>query len=258
MQRNYLRGLLVCLIPCLVAAVFAARLDKYRLGIDLAGGTILVYEINLERTKQRKEAFGEKDTGARSRSGPAAGLSSDEMNQLAAQIKRRIDPTDIKNVTVRPLGDSRIEIILPLSGAAGGGKTNLSTEDIEEVKRLISQMGVLEFRILANGPDDNEGIVAAQEAIKSKSEEELKSRAERGLAPEGPTEEFNVDIGDSKAKVRYVWTELGPEERVSLGLNNANEGRSLLWMALSEKRKTAPWKGTVLVDSGQVGYVETS
>ncbi len=258
MQRNYLRGLLVCLIPCLVAAVFAVRLDKYRLGIDLAGGTILVYEINLERTKQRKEAFGEKDTGSRSRSGPAAGLSSDEMNQLAAQIKRRIDPTDIKNVTVRPLGDSRIEIILPLSGAAGGGKTNLSTEDIEEVKRLISQMGVLEFRILANGPDDNEGIAAAQEAIKSKSEEELKSRAERGLAPEGPTEEFNVDIGDSKAKVRYVWTELGPEERVSLGLNNANEGRSLLWMALAEKRKTAPWKGTVLVDSGQVGYQETS
>ena len=61
MQRNYLRGLLVCLIPCLVAAVFAVRLDKYRLGIDLAGGTILVYEINLERTKQRKEAFGEKE-----------------------------------------------------------------------------------------------------------------------------------------------------------------------------------------------------
>ena len=47
MQRNFLRGLLICLIPCLLAGVFAVRLDKYRLGIDLAGGTILVYEINL-------------------------------------------------------------------------------------------------------------------------------------------------------------------------------------------------------------------
>ena len=54
MQRNFLRGLLVCLIPCLAAGYFAA-FGKYRLGIDLAGGTILVYQVNLERTKLRKE-----------------------------------------------------------------------------------------------------------------------------------------------------------------------------------------------------------
>src|SRR5206468_11839660 len=93
------------------------------------------------------------------------GLSSDEMNQLAAQIKRRIDPTDIKNVTVRPSGDRRIEIILPTGGATGSGRSNLSAEDIEEVKRLISQMGVLEFRILANGPDDQDGLTAARQTI---------------------------------------------------------------------------------------------
>src|SRR5579872_6776531 len=257
MQRNYLRGLMICLIPCLVAAVFAVRLDKYRLGIDLAGGTILVYEINLEKTQQRKEAFGEKDSGPRSKSGPAAGLSSDEMNQLAAQIKRRIDPTDIKNVTVRPIGDNRVEIILPIGGAAGGGKSNLSSEDIEEVKRLISQMGVLEFRILANGPDDNDGIIAALDAIKSRSEEELKSRAERGLAPEGPDGEFSVDIGESKAKVRYVWVEISPEERGTLRLNNANQG-STLWTMLERKRKdppSAPWKATGMVDSSNRGLL---
>ena len=75
MQRNYLRALLVCLIPCLLAgyAVAAALIrwdsdsggfvvregaGKFKLGIDLAGGTILVYEINTERTKQRKELQG--------------------------------------------------------------------------------------------------------------------------------------------------------------------------------------------------------
>src|SRR5437764_4836354 len=106
MHRNFLRGLLICLIPCLLAALFAVRPEKYRLGIDLAGGTILVYQVNLERTKLRKEtekgprdpADKEKD---KDKSGQLSGLSSDEMNQLAAQIKRRIDPTDIKNVTVR-------------------------------------------------------------------------------------------------------------------------------------------------------------
>src|SRR3954469_20235912 len=114
MQRNFLRGLLICLIPCLLAALFAVRPDKYRLGIDLAGGTILVYQVNLERTKLRKETEqGSQGPRPRGANAPAEGLSSDEMNNLAAQIKRRIDPTDIKNVTVRPSGDRRLEIILP-------------------------------------------------------------------------------------------------------------------------------------------------
>src|SRR5688500_2408943 len=164
MHRNYLRGLLVCLIPCLLAAVFVVRPEKYRLGIDLAGGTILVYEINIERTKQRIEA----QARAEGRPPPPPGeegRDSAQRQELAHQIKRRIDPTDIKNVTVRPIGRTRFEIILPRSGAAGGGRENLIPEEIEEVKRLISQMGVLEFRILANGNDDAEGIIAARAAI---------------------------------------------------------------------------------------------
>src|SRR3954454_17264524 len=108
MQRNFLRGLLICLIPCLLAALFAVRTDKYRLGIDLAGGTILVYQVNLERTKLRKETEQGRDKSqdpAATSGAATQGLTSDEMHQLAHQIKRRIDPTDIKNVTVRPSGD---------------------------------------------------------------------------------------------------------------------------------------------------------
>src|SRR5262245_24850769 len=157
MQRNFLRGFLVCLIPCLLAGYYAV-FGKYKLGIDLAGGTILVYEINLERTKQRKEAQGPQQ-GPSTTSAPAQGLTSEEMAQLAAERKRRIDPTDSKSVTARPLGDSRVEIILPTGGV--GGKRRLSAEEIEEVKRLISQMGVLEFRILANEADDPQGITDA-------------------------------------------------------------------------------------------------
>ncbi len=235
MQRNFLRGLLICLIPCLVAALFAVRPEKYRLGIDLAGGTILVYEINIERTKARKAALGDGDgPRASTNTGRTEGLSTQEMADLAAQIKRRIDPTDIKNVTVRPLGDSRVEIILP-TGGASGGKTNLSSEDIEEVKRLISQMGVLEFRILANGADDQTGLLAARDLLEKKTPAELEARARQGLPPEAPEGEYNVDIGDSKARVRYVWSELGPEQRESLGLSNANEG-SKLWVTLAAQR----------------------
>ena len=169
MQRNFLRGLLICLIPCLLAAVFAVRPDKYKLGIDLAGGTILVYEINLERSYQRKVVQAQAE-GKPPPSREDQGLDPSAMNELAAQIKRRIDPTDIKNVTVRPVGRTRFEIILPKSGAASG-RENLSSEEIEEVKRLISQMGVLEFRIIANGTDDLEGIIAARALLDGKSPE---------------------------------------------------------------------------------------
>src|SRR5262249_45313045 len=35
---------------------------------------------------------------------------------LVAAIKRRIDPNDLYNVTIRPVSDSRVEIILPTGG----------------------------------------------------------------------------------------------------------------------------------------------
>src|SRR5207245_6225547 len=74
--------------------------------------------------------------GGGQQSSPAGGLSNEDMVKLASQIKRRIDPADLKNVTVRPLGDSRVEIILPTGGAATGGRSNLTVEEIEEVKQL--------------------------------------------------------------------------------------------------------------------------
>lgn len=254
-QRNFLRGLLICLIPCLLAALFAFRPEKYRLGIDLAGGTILVYEVNLERTRLRKETEQgpskpeDKDRAA----APLEGLTTSELNQLAAQIKRRIDPTDIKNVTVRPSGDRRIEIILPTGGAAGG-RANLSREDIEEVKRLISQMGVLEFRIIANGPDDHVGMSEAKRTIEAAAKKdrqwinpktgqledasELQVRASRGLPPPPPEGEFNVTIGESREMVRYVWVEMGPEYREDMGLSNAYAGQGL-WSVFAAERDKA-------------------
>ncbi|MDB5312421.1 MAG: secD [Gemmataceae bacterium] len=241
MQRNFLRGFLICLVPCLLAAAFALRLDKYKLGIDLAGGTILVYEVNLERTKQLHDA--RRDQGeapsSRQQAAPAEGLSSEDMHKLASQIKRRIDPADLKNVTVRPLGNSRVEIILP-TGGSGGGRSNLSAEEIEEVKRLVSQMGVLEFRILANQADDDAGIRAARELIDSASPDDLTRWAVAGTPPPPPAEDFEVKAaGETPVKVRYAWVELGPEERESLGLNNAAEATSRTWTeAAASRNKT--------------------
>ncbi len=234
MQRNYLRGLLICVIPCLLAGVYAFQWNKYRLGVDLAGGTILVYEVNLERTRELTQAA--KDDGKPAAKGDAPGLSAEDMTKLAHQIKRRIDPADLKNVTVRPLGNSRIEIILP-TGGSGGGRANLSAEDIEEVKRLVSQMGVLEFRILANQFDDEVGIRSARETIELASPETRAEWAVRGTPPPPPEGKFEVKAESDKAhEVRYLWAELGPEERESLSLQNSAEGNSKLWTEMAKAR----------------------
>jgi SecD/SecF fusion protein len=239
MQRNYLRGLLICLIPCLVAGYFtiwAYVKERFKLGIDLAGGTILVYEINLERTRQLTEARrGQADQPPQE---AGAGLSNDDMLKLATQIKRRIDPADLKNVTVRPLGNTRVEIILPTGGAGTGGRSNLSVEEIEEVKRLVSQMGVLEFRILANQTDDETGIRVARDMIRDASPDDIASWASRGVPPPPPDGEYDVKAeSDKPSKVRYAWVELGPEERETLGLQNAMEGAGGgLWGQLAAAR----------------------
>jgi len=238
MQRNFLRGFLLCLIPCLVAGYYAARLDKYKLGIDLAGGTILVYEINLERTKELNKTREEQSGAPQQRSSPVEGLSNEDMLKLAAQIKKRIDPADLKNVTVRPLGGTRLEIILPTGGAGAGGKSNLSAEEIEEVKQRISQMGVLEFRILANRADDAAGLDAAKLIIDQASAEELNKWAATGSPPVAPLDTFEVKAeSENPLGVKYAWVELGPAERESLGLQNVNEGSATgLWAELARTR----------------------
>ena len=158
MRRNFLTRFLICLAPVLVAGLFvglAAREELaadgtgFRKGIDLAGGTILVYEVDLERTRLQ---------GGRSSAGDAAdGLDDDDIKQLAENLKRRIDPNDLRNVMVRPVGTSRVEIILPYAKSSSGEEA--ATEDyVQEVKSLVAQTGQLEFRIVANRNDDGPAI----------------------------------------------------------------------------------------------------
>ncbi|NBP87758.1 MAG: protein translocase subunit SecD [Planctomycetia bacterium] len=92
-----------------------------RMGIDLKGGVILVYEI--DATKQ-----------------PEGGVS---MDKLVAAVSRRVNPGGQKEVTVRQYGLNQIEVIVP----------EVDQAEVEMIKRIVSSAGVLEFRIVAN-PDD--------------------------------------------------------------------------------------------------------
>ena len=128
--------------------------QKLKLGIDLSGGTILVYEAeNLP-----------------------PGFNLDE---LIAALKKRADPEGVKEIPIRKIGGNRIEIILPQA----------SNEEVEEVKKMLTDVGSLEFRILANGKHDKEVVG-------------------RALGPGGL----------AKPPSRYMWARLG---EISNGTNPA-------------------------------------
>jgi SecD/SecF fusion protein len=227
MQRNYFRGFLICLIPTLVALYFTVFGEKKK-GIDLAGGTILVFEVDKEKTNERMKNEG----GA-----AGFGQSDEDLKKLAENIKRRVDPVDTKGVIVRPVGDGRIEIILPFSDKSGDD--TITENFVQFVKNVVSQAGVLDFRILANVTDDDAGTRAAEELIDRMPPEKLDEFAKAGKAPPAPDGEYPVKAaGDADVMVRYVWVELGKEERESLGLNNkfATEGGGGLHGVLATRR----------------------
>ena len=98
--------------------------EKLKLGIDLSGGTILVYEARQAAAK----AF--------------------NMDELIAALKQRINPEGVLDIPIRKIGSNRIEIILPEATA----------EEVEEVKQKLTDVGSLEFRILANRKHDAAAI----------------------------------------------------------------------------------------------------
>ena len=103
---------------------------KVKLGVDLSGGAILVYEVD-----QSKKEPGQ----------------TIDMEQLLDAIKRRVNPGGQKEVTIRTYGVEQVEVIIPEKDEA----------EIARIERIISQTGNLEFRILANNRDNKDLIKRA-------------------------------------------------------------------------------------------------
>ncbi len=74
------------------------------------------------------------------------------MDKLVAAVSRRVNPGGQKEVTVRQFGLDQIEVILP----------EVEQSEVDQVKRIISSAGVLEFRILANPGDPRHRAAIAQ------------------------------------------------------------------------------------------------
>jgi len=160
--------------------------QKLRLGIDLSGGTILVYEVVRENLPP--------------------GFNMDE---LISALKKRADPEGVKEIPIRKIGGNRIEIILPQA----------SNEEVEEVKKMLVDVGSLEFRILANRKHDKDVIPLA-------------------LGPRG-----------MKAPPRYKWARLG-EISSSSNANNIKSADTTI-TDLEQNWKKDLYAGTEVTLSGK-------
>ena len=277
---------LTCLVPMVLALLIIAVAFRnyqagtpgltFRMGVDLSGGTTLVYEVKLDDKANTPAEVNQR------------------LEEMATQLKRRIDPADLYNIIVRPISGEqpRIEIVMPFGGekqdearqarwdallasvkalvpadkaqaigdvvtddlvrletaardagatddglqklmgdysaASGGMRQSLSQNQIETIKNLITQQGLLQFSILANRGDDAEAIEAAKDYFKELAGNPAKKLKEDrklpGQAPEEPKESLKLENGQSVDKPRffqvrnanggvgrhtYRWVELG-------------------------------------------------
>ncbi len=101
------------------------------LGIDLAGGTNLVYAVDQEAAKKSDKTV-DKAT----------------LDKMVQAVIKRINPGGAEEVTVRRVGNDRIEVIIP------GADRDL----VEQKKKAMTRLGSLEFARLANEKDEKQII----------------------------------------------------------------------------------------------------
>ena len=95
--------------------------ERFRLGIDLAGGTNMVFQVKPEGKK----------------------ITDEVMDRMVGAVSQRINQSGTEEVTVRKVGADRIEVIVP----------GEDPQTVDDIKRKITRLGSLEFFICADSTD---------------------------------------------------------------------------------------------------------
>jgi len=114
MEKNLAWKIILIVVLTIVAAWTLYPPNKtLKPGIDLAGGTSLIYQIDTQ------------------------GLSIEEKKDLSSRmitiLRRRIDPANIQNLIWRPQGSTRFEIQMPLASAEARAKRANFQEALTEL-----------------------------------------------------------------------------------------------------------------------------
>lgn len=116
-----------------LATIAIVILGDYKLGVDLQGGVILVYKVNVEETK----ALGEG--------------GAPKMEEVANVLSSRLNPDGLKEMVIRPMGSDQIEVIIP----------EVDQAEVDGIKKLITEVGSLKFLILVDNPKVDQDVIEA-------------------------------------------------------------------------------------------------
>lgn len=141
---------------------------KLKYGPEIVGGTNLIYEI---------DRSGGGTTGTKV-------VSKDFMVPLS----NRLNPSGTKEYLIRPIGEDQIEIVIP----------RVDETELAEIKRQITDSGVLQFRIVANG-NDHKNII--DQAVSQANSTDQNVRLKRDIVV--------LDKTTNTERVAGMWRTLG-------------------------------------------------
>ncbi|MEP3481595.1 MAG: hypothetical protein ABJZ55_20300, partial [Fuerstiella sp.] len=130
-----LAALAIGIMPFIVRGINGESLgDGMRLGIDLAGGTNMVFQVTEEEGKE---------------------LTTEIMDRMIGAIGKRINPTGTSEITVRQVGRDRIEVIVP----------GEDPQSVSDIKRQITRLGSLEFFVTVDEGIDDQTMIRDARAL---------------------------------------------------------------------------------------------
>ncbi|MCR9200090.1 MAG: protein translocase subunit SecD [Planctomycetaceae bacterium] len=130
-------ALAIGVMPFLVRALNGESIgDGIRLGIDLAGGTNMLFRVKGDDEKP---------------------VTNEVMDKMVGAVGKRIDPSGTSEITVRQVGADRLEVIVP----------GEDPQTVNEIKKRITRLGTLEFFITANQQLDDKDVIRRALALEN-------------------------------------------------------------------------------------------
>jgi hypothetical protein len=190
--------------------------EQLRPDVDHVGGTRLVYEADEE----------------------SAHGAPYQVEEVVKAVRQRVRETGSTDTAIRPVDGRRIEVSVP--------RTRKNHQDgVDTIKEVLTFHGGLEFRVLANQHDDTWGIRVARAYFERAQDRDgperqgLADAASAGRVPAWPGDPDNPVLGGPEL-ASYSWVEIGPSEKITMGLDDASEGRYVDDSARPGQKKLVP------------------
>ncbi|MCY2983629.1 MAG: protein translocase subunit SecD [Planctomycetota bacterium] len=141
---------------------------RLKFGPEIVGGTNLIYQIDRSTEGNSKVKI----------------LAKDFMFPLV----NRLNPSGTKELLIRPIGEDQIEITIP----------DVDETELAEIKRQITETGILQFRIVANR-NDHQGLFDLATAQANSPDQNVRVRRDIKM----------VDKTTNEERVIGMWRTLG-------------------------------------------------